>query len=100
MIGIAFIPIGIGMLWFSETVVEKEINYTECEASEWQDGINAPWQTPDSGDKKCHELVKHPNNQTCKCKTEEITFKLEEAMEGSVFIYYGPLWTHQLLPEP
>ena len=33
VIGIACIPIGIGMLWFSNTVVEKEIDYTDCAAA-------------------------------------------------------------------
>lgn len=86
VIGIAFIPIGIGMLWFSETVVEKEIDYTECDAAIFTNGNGSIDNNP-SG--KCHELVKHPNNETCTCKTDGLlTFELEE-MEGSVYIYYG-----------
>jgi hypothetical protein len=27
---VAFIPIGIGMLYFSSNVMELEINYTDC----------------------------------------------------------------------
>ena len=27
---VAFIPIGIGMLYFSSNVMEKEIDYTNC----------------------------------------------------------------------
>ena len=80
------------MLWFSETVVEKEIDYTECDAARFtntENGTNnEPWVNNNPSG-KCHELVKHPNNETCTCKTEGLlTFELEE-MEGSVYVYYG-----------
>ena len=86
VIGIAFIPIGIGMLWFSETVVEKEIDYTDCEAASFTAANGT--MIPDPG-VKCHELVKTPSNETCTCKKDGmLTFDLED-MEGSVYIYYG-----------
>ncbi len=30
VIGVAFIPIGIGMLWFSDNVKELKVDYTDC----------------------------------------------------------------------
>ena len=33
VIGIAFIPIGIGMLFFSENVREHKYDYTDCESN-------------------------------------------------------------------
>ena len=91
VIGIACIPIGIGMLWFSETVVEKEIDYTDCAAARFRNAENGTdLNESQLGGKLCHELVQHPNVETCTCKVDDkmLTFDLEE-MEGSVFIYYG-----------
>ena len=76
------------MLWFSETVVERSIDYTDCEAAVFTNSENGTSIT--NPGKKCHELVKHPNNETCTCKTDgkPLTFDLPD-MEGSVYIYYG-----------
>ncbi len=77
VIGIAFIPIGIGMLWFSDTVKEHSVDYTQCKNAK---------------DQFCHEVVVTPQNQSCICdpdKSPGLSFDLPEDMEGSVFVYYG-----------
>jgi hypothetical protein len=79
VIGIAFIPIGIGMLWFSETVIEHKLPYTDCVNKE---GVH------------CKDVVANntSNNQSmCLCDPAKssLTLELTENMEGNVFMYYG-----------
>lgn len=74
IIGIAFIPVGIALLWFSNGVNEKIIDYTtECRTV---DGMS------------CAERIKNSTElaQTCECN---ITFELEKDFLGSVYMYYG-----------
>ncbi|XP_014246870.1 cell cycle control protein 50A-like [Cimex lectularius] len=73
VIGIAFIPIGVGLLYFSDGVQEKTIEYTKC--------MNALSPT-----KTCEEVLKTTPDQPCSCN---VTFSLNELYKGNVFIYYG-----------
>uniref|UniRef100_A0A6M2DGM4 Putative cell cycle control protein n=1 Tax=Xenopsylla cheopis TaxID=163159 RepID=A0A6M2DGM4_XENCH len=73
IIGIAFIPVGVGLLYFSDEVMEKSIDYTHCVA------VNS------SDNTTCAEVIKKPN-MTCTC---EINFELPEKFEGKVYMYYG-----------
>jgi len=68
-IGIAFVPIGIGLLFSSNSVQEYIIDYTYCKSSN---------TTP------CAFLV--INGSSCTCSIE---FTLKEEIKGEVFIYYG-----------
>ena len=79
------------MLWFSETVVEKEIDYTDCVAFKFKNSENGTEINESQlNGKLCHELVQDPSVETCTCKVDDkmLSFDLEE-MEGSVYIYYG-----------
>jgi len=74
IVGITFIPIGIGLLYFSEQVGEKIIDYTHCSSVE-------------SPKKLCADIVTTNNtNATCTCS---IQFSLDTALEGTVYMYYG-----------
>lgn len=75
VIGVAFIPIGIGMMYFSANVMERKIPYTDC--------VNI------NGD-KCSDMI---NNKTaadknCKCDPTKLTFTIDDDWKGDVFIYY------------
>ena len=69
LIGVAFVPIGIGMLMSSTTVQEKIIPYTDCESIE-------------SPNRACSLIVPKP----CTCKIE---FELEQDFRKDVYVYYG-----------
>ena len=73
IIGIAFIPIGIGMLWFSESVMEKIIPYTDC-----KNGL----------EEMCKDVIRDTSiiDRKCVCI---ITFEIESDWKGRVFISYG-----------
>ena len=79
------------MLWFSETVVEKEIDYTDCVAARFRNAANGTdMDESQLNGRLCHQLVNDPSVETCTCKVDDklLTFNLED-MEGSVYIYYG-----------
>ncbi|XP_012532137.1 cell cycle control protein 50A isoform X2 [Monomorium pharaonis] len=78
VIGIAFIPVGIGLLYFSDEVREHTIDYTYCKS------INI---TEDNGlPKKCADVIAADPNITCICK---INFELPTDFAGKVYMYYG-----------
>ncbi|XP_005406952.1 PREDICTED: cell cycle control protein 50A [Chinchilla lanigera] len=68
IVGLIFIPIGIGIFVTSNNIREIEIDYTGTE--------------PSSPCNKCLS----PNVTSCFCT---INFTLEKAFEGNVFMYYG-----------
>lgn len=71
VIGVAFIPVGIGLLYFSDEVKEYVIDYTDCNS------------TVEIG-KKCSDII--ATNRNCSCK---IDFTLPEEYNGKVYMYYG-----------
>ena len=84
VIGVAFIPIGVGLMYLSDTVKEVSIEYTNCK----MDG---------NANKMCKDVIinldegysdgkRNPCNCTLKIKEEDIG---EENWTDSVFIYYG-----------
>ena len=84
VIGVAFIPIGVGLMYFSDTVKEVSIEYTNCN----MDGdVN----------KMCKDVITNLDEgytnglrNQCNCtlliKEEDIG---NENWAGNVFIYYG-----------
>ncbi|XP_026314221.1 cell cycle control protein 50A isoform X2 [Hyposmocoma kahamanoa] len=79
VIGIAFIPVGIGLLYFSDEVREQVIDYTYCEKID-SEGTKCADYIKDP------EFIKDPLNKTCIC---EIKFNLTEDFKGDVYFYYG-----------
>ena len=75
VIGLAFVPIGVGLMYFSDQVNEVVVDYTDC-------------QNPEK--KFCSEEIKINPSATCYCN---ITVSAEDIgdkdWEGQVFIYYG-----------
>ncbi|KAG9493732.1 cell cycle control protein 50A [Eleutherodactylus coqui] len=71
VIGVIFIPIGIGIFVTSNNIREYEIDYT---------GID-----PNSPCNKCLNVT-GTSNTTCRCT---INFTLEHPFESNVFMYYG-----------
>lgn len=76
VIGIAFVAIGVGLLHFSNEVLEYNVDYTQCEN--------------DNGD-KCWKVINetvwnttpHP---TCECTVD---IKIDQKMAQPVYMYYG-----------
>jgi len=76
VIGIAFVAIGVGLLHFSNQVLEYDVDYTKCTNSEnkmCKDVVNATINDPNS-------------NGTCTCIVD---IKIEADMEKPVYMYYG-----------
>ncbi|KAM8954448.1 cell cycle control protein 50A [Pelodytes ibericus] len=69
VIGLIFIPIGIGIFVTSNNIREYEVDYTGIDP-------NSP----------CHKCFNTSWNSTCSCT---INFMLPYAFESNVFMYYG-----------
>jgi len=75
VIGVAFIPIGVGLMYFSNQVKEVIVDYTDCQ--------NDAGQT-------CSTVIGeyvNGNPQTCTCHMELDVGETD--WEGQVFLYYG-----------
>ncbi|XP_074599817.1 cell cycle control protein 50A [Brevipalpus obovatus] len=70
LIGITFVPIGIGLLFSSNKVQELVIDYTRCSNKENETCAN----------------IMGKNGSVCTC---EIDFSLTQDYDRDVFIYYG-----------
>merc|ERR1719153_1473028 len=82
VIGVAFIPIGVGLMYFSNQVQERQIDYTDC----YEDGTEQMCKS------KITDMAQGYNSTTglrigCHC-TMDIDIG-EEDWVGDVFIYYG-----------
>jgi hypothetical protein len=73
VIGVAFIPIGIGMMYFSANVMEKSIGYTDCKR------VNS--------DELCKDVINNKTAEEKNCNCIE-PFEIESDWQGKVFIYY------------
>jgi len=71
VIGIAFIPVGIGLLYFSDEVKEVTVDYTDCKNHK---------------DERCSEMISRDSDAVCNCT---IPFELQQDFKGNVFMYYG-----------
>ncbi|XP_029040803.1 cell cycle control protein 50A isoform X1 [Osmia bicornis bicornis] len=78
VIGIAFIPVGVGLLYFSEQVKEYIIDYTDCNATNFHYANGVPY--------KCAEVIAKNRSEPCYC---EINFSLPCDFNGKVYMYYG-----------
>ncbi|XP_028157670.1 cell cycle control protein 50A [Ostrinia nubilalis] len=72
VIGIAFIPVGIGLLYFSDEVKEHVIDYTYCMKED--ENIT------------CADYIKQNFMAACTCR---LPFNLTEGFKGDVYFYYG-----------
>ncbi|XP_063541323.1 cell cycle control protein 50A [Cydia strobilella] len=74
VIGIAFIPVGIGLLYFSDEVKEHVIDYTYC------------IREGDESNTTCATYIQNKTMSECQCS---ISFNLTEDFKGDVYFYYG-----------
>uniref|UniRef100_A0A0K8TP30 Putative cell cycle control protein n=1 Tax=Tabanus bromius TaxID=304241 RepID=A0A0K8TP30_TABBR len=72
IIGIAFIPVGIALLYFSDEVKEIVIDYTDC--------------TQKDSNITCAQNITGGSSKNCIC---EIDFELKQDFMGKVYMYYG-----------
>ena len=78
VIGIAFLAIGVGLLYFSNDVKETVIEYTDCK------------QSGDDSGEMCHDVINRTTNAgiqpECICK---VRFELKEDWPKDVYMYYA-----------
>lgn len=72
LIGVTFVPIGVGLLMSSLSVQEFTLDYTDCRSSL-------------DTSRSCESIITK-DNQPCECK---INFKLPEDFRREVYVYYG-----------
>jgi len=78
VIGIAFVAIGIGLLHFSNQVLEYSVDYTDCKST-----------NPDHNDKMCKDVLaenKTMGDGACNCEME---IDVDKEMAKPVYMYYG-----------
>merc|ERR1739844_572643 len=73
VIGVAFVAIGAGLLYFTNGILEHEIDYTDC--------IN----TLSGNGEPCHEVIKNDTDTNCKC---EVTVTINQTWTKPVYLYY------------
>jgi len=80
VIGIAFVPIGVGLMYFSNQVHEVVVDYTDCNRS-------------DIPEKKCSSVITEAGwdgSNKCICEIEiEESLIGDVSWTGPVYIYYG-----------
>lgn len=74
IIGIAFIPIGIALLYFSNSVEDKILDYTLC------------IQKGNPNNATCASIIANNPNTPCTC---EVDFTIERDFFGKTYMYYG-----------
>ncbi|XP_017887901.1 cell cycle control protein 50A isoform X1 [Ceratina calcarata] len=76
VIGIAFIPVGVGLLYFSDQVKEFILDYTDCNST----NIHRP------NGIRCAEVIAANPTDFCTC---DINFTLPYDFNGKIYMYYG-----------
>ena len=72
VIGIAFVAIGVGLLYFTNGILEHEIDYTDCKNSE---------------NEFCYVVINDTTiTEPCECKMK---FTLDKDWDAPVYLYYG-----------
>lgn len=76
IIGVAFIPVGIALLYFSKSVCEIVVDYTNCYDVRYYPNINIT----------CSSVIANNSNAPCTCHKN---FTLDKDYSGNVYMYYG-----------
>lgn len=85
VIGIAFIPVGIGLLYFSDEVKEKVIDYTHCTKVNYSSDDMHPRSYADTGIECAKIIASGDRNTTCKCRIS-FTLDTDFAVSSHIFI--------------
>jgi len=84
VIGVAFIPIGVGLMYFSDTVKEVSIEYTDCKMEGNQETFCKDFITSQGGYDAEGKRI------TCNCILNIAKGDIgDENWSGNVFMYYG-----------
>ncbi|KAG0692481.1 Cell cycle control protein 50A [Chionoecetes opilio] len=76
LIGLLFVPLGAALLFFSRSVQEMQLDYTDCKSlTHVENEMPMP----------CSEVIK---NLTLDC-TCRVNFTISETFEKNVYLYYG-----------
>ncbi|XP_017792065.1 PREDICTED: cell cycle control protein 50A isoform X2 [Habropoda laboriosa] len=78
VIGIAFIPVGVGLLYFSDQVKEYILDYTDCNSTNILRAKGVPF--------KCADVIAINRTEPCYC---ELNFTLPYDFNGKIYMYYG-----------
>lgn len=78
MIGVAFIPVGIGLLYFSDEVKEHITDYTNCNSTNITGTDGQP--------RRCADVIAEDPTRLCVC---EENVELPADFRGKVYMYYG-----------
>ncbi|KOX78341.1 ALA-interacting subunit 3 [Melipona quadrifasciata] len=78
VIGIAFIPVGVGLLYFSDQVKEYILDYTDCNSTNIIRGDGIPV--------KCADAIAEDHSKPCYC---QLSFTLPYDFNGKIYMYYG-----------
>jgi len=75
VIGVAFVPIGVGLIYFSNGVNEVSYDYTDC---------------TNAAGKLCHEIIDKDPMADCQCVVDLPAEDFgDEDWDGNTFIYYA-----------
>jgi len=79
VIGVAFIPIGVGLIYFSNEVHEVTYDYTTCTSTT-------------AADQTCANVLEENKDAQCSCEVDLNIAEdtgTDQNWQGNVFIYYG-----------
>ncbi|XP_045132373.1 cell cycle control protein 50A-like isoform X1 [Portunus trituberculatus] len=78
LIGLLFVPLGAALLFFSRSVQEMQLDYTDCKSvSHMEAGVSVP----------CSEVIRRSNfTLDCTC---QVNFTITEPFVKTVYLYYG-----------
>lgn len=84
LIGLLFVPLGVALLLFSDSVVELQMDYTDCTSTD-------PTHKNALGEYlMCREVIAEPEfvpgKDACFCR---LTFNVTRSLEKNVYMYYG-----------
>uniref|UniRef100_A0A2P2I6L1 Cell cycle control protein 50A-like n=1 Tax=Hirondellea gigas TaxID=1518452 RepID=A0A2P2I6L1_9CRUS len=84
LIGLLFVPLGVALLLFSDSVVEFQVDYTDCNSTSDAHQIAVGEYL------QCKDVITEPSfvhgTDTCMC---QIDFTIEKTLEKNVYMYYG-----------
>ncbi|XP_071533417.1 cell cycle control protein 50A [Panulirus ornatus] len=78
LIGLLFVPLGAALLFFSRSVQELQLDYTEC--------LSIDHKLPTGEPRTCQDVIRSDIAEKCFCKEN---FTVHESFEKNVYLYYG-----------
>lgn len=79
LIGLLFVPLGAALLFFSRSVQELQLDYTECNSTTEKDPTTG-------GAVRCMDVIESNITNKCTCS---LNFTVDSTFEKNVYLYYG-----------